>query len=281
MATFDEDIRWGATVLLFALTACATVDLRPEPFDPDTAPEARAWLARAVEASGGDAWRTANTARFVFTDRWPSWLYRTFGRPWPAERMQLDTKLGTEDGRVTFLDGDDAGAGWGLQHWVSYRFRGDAVEVDEDRDDVIAFWIPTTLYFPQANARLAEADVVAFVGTKTIAGREHAGVFLTWGRAEPQDDVDQYVAWIDTKTHLIGWLEYTVRDYGDWLRGTMRYRDYREVGGLTIPHRLTVVPELGEEEEMGLHEYVIESVEVGLDWPRAYLYPAPDRSGRK
>lgn len=265
-------------------TSCATVDLRPDeaPIDEKENPEAvgRAWLAKAAEAQGGfDALKAAKTARFVFTDEWPGWLTRTLIRPWEGERMQLDARLGTDDGRVTFLD-EDEGSAWGIHRWVTYRVDEDGrmtIDDVDDRDDGIAFWIPTTLYFATAAFRLGEASIAHFIGTRTIAGREHAGVFLSWNDAAPQDDIDQYIAWIDVETNILGWLEYTVRDYGGWVRGTMRFSDYRDVASLKVPYRLTIVEELGET-EVGLHEYRIESAEVGLEWPDDYLYPSDRRA---
>ncbi len=273
-----------AALGVVGLSACATVDLRPEgaAFDPAKYPadEGRAWLERAAEGAGGfERYRAAGNVRIVFEDEWPSWLFRTFGSPWESEHIQIDTRLGTDDGRVTFLDG--AKRGWGVQRWVTYAFDEEGLKIDDDPEFEPSFWVPTTLYFPQAVFRLLEADVIHFVGTRDVDGRVHAGVFVSWGKAEPQGDIDQYVAWIDVQTKLLGWLEYTVRDYGDSFKGTMRYRDYRDVGGLKIPFRLTVVPELGNDDEMGLHEYRYESVTFGHDWPKSYLYPAPDRRGSK
>jgi hypothetical protein len=274
--------------LVSVASGCATVDLRPERLDASEASAARgrARLAAAVEAHGGAA-RFAATPQLEATlvDEWPGWLMRTFASPWPdaTQRLVLQLALPGDDGRLEIRGADGATETWGLQHWVSWSLdptgapRFDPVgDADFDRK----FWIPTIGYFLLAPFRLGEGGIVLDAGAREIGGRRHEGVFVTWGGLEPQAELDQYVAWFDAETHRLAWLEYTVRDFGGFIRGTMRYDDWRSVDGLVLPHRMTVVDGLGET-EIGLHEMRVDTIRVGALFPAAHLVPRPELAAPK
>lgn len=279
--------RRSPALLLLLTGACATADLRPEggTFPASAEAEGRAWLVKAAEAQGGAALGAHRAISMWMRDEWPGWLARAVAFPWPenGQLLRVDARVGTDDGRITFVGGPEADSGWGIQQWVTYRFDA-AGKLDfdpvDDPDDDIKFWIPTTMYFPFMVWRLQEADVVRAMGPQTIGERTYQRVFVSWGRAEPQDEIDQYVVYIDEQTHLLRWARYTVRDVAGFAVGLMRYEDYREVGDLKLPYTLRVVPEF-EAKETGLHRFEVDKVELDPPLAEDWLLPRPDLRANK
>lgn len=273
--------------LAVGLGGCAAADLRPDPpvFTDDAETEGRAWLAKAALAQGAQTLEGHQTASLWLKDLWTGWVYKTAAMPWPenGQPLRIDTRLGTDDGRVTFIGGPKAGQAWGIQQGATYIADTEGIltfDAVDDPDSKIQFWIPTTLYFPFIAWRIQEATVVRMISPQVIGGRTYQRVFVSWGTPEPQSDIDQYVIYIDHKTHFIRWANYTVRDIADFATGLMQYSDYRDVGGLKLPFSMRVVPEFNASED-GLHQYVVDRVELDPALPERWLLPRPELRSSK
>jgi hypothetical protein len=248
--------------------------------------DAATWIQRAAKAQGGmQNFKNAGTVSMVMVDDWPGWLMRTAASPWPQnpQKIKLEASLGSDNARITLLEGEDAGTVWGLQNWVTYASTpGQSLKFDpvDDPNMGTKFWVPTVLYFPFLTFRISEANVLRYVGDEVIDGRGYAKVFASWGSEEATDEVDQYLLYIDRETHLMRWVQYTVREFGSWVVGMMRYDDYRTVGDLKLPYRLVTVSGI-DDPGPDTHEYTIESVELGVDFGPQYLVPRPELSASK
>ena len=280
--------RWGAAVVgLWSLTACATADLLAPGHVVTTAAEAagRQWLAAAADAQGGAALGAHRTVSLWMRDTWPGWLSRAVAMPWPedGQRFRLDAVVGTDDARITFIGGPEAGHAWGIQRWVADGVApGEAARFDpvDDPDDDVKFWIPTTLYFPFLAWRLQEASVVQLLAPEDIDGRRYQRIFATWGQAAPQDEVDQYVLYVDDETHLVRWARYTVRDVAGFAVGLMRLEDYQPIGDVRLAASMTVVSAYTDEEP-SLHRYQVERGALDAPLPGGPLVPRPDLTSSK
>ncbi len=277
--------------LLLLPLACATADIRPETIktpasEPQRVTKGRQLLKQAADAQGGLASFLAQKhVEVVLTDTWPSWLSRKAAGPWSEEvqELKLEMALGSDNIRLTMLNGDDAGTVWGLQNWVTYRAEvGQEATfdaVDAPNGDV-KFWVPTTAYFPFAIFRLQNAQIVEYAGTIKIGEKNYERVYVTWGSREAQDAIDQYLLFIDAETHLLTWMQYTIRDYFGFMVGQMKMSDYRQEGPLLLPHSLNVVGEVGDE-EMGLHGYGLKSIKYDPQMPTSRFLPRPDLQASK
>jgi hypothetical protein len=275
-----------AAVMLLAVGVVAALpasDLRPDALragiDPAATAKGRQLLDRLAGSYGGvAAWKAKRSTEITFADQWPQALLRVMG-PWQASnRLRLTYANGTDDARLDFLDGPNQGAAWGLQQWAAYRVPAGGKPVfAPDRD--VKFWVPTTQWFYDAAFRLTEADVVAYGGELAADGRTFDLVFASWGRAEPQRDVDQYLLYIGRDDGLLHHLRYTVREAAQFFVGCVRYEDVREVEGIRLPFRLTfghcpAEPEL-------LHQQVVESVRFLDEGGLGGLVPDPSQRGSK
>ncbi|MCA9537779.1 MAG: hypothetical protein KC620_02755 [Myxococcales bacterium] len=278
-------VRPALFVLLACIAAC-TPDLRPTRLQEkgvtdDSQAKAREWLDKMVAAHGGrDAWAAKGDFEIELTDEWPSFLPRTAAMPWPesGQRMRIAKKIGKEDIRLTFIGGDHDGEVWGIQNWATWTQKPGGQPVF-DEDDDIKFWLPTVAYFFEMPIRIAEAGIISYEGEETINGRKYAVVFCTWGTAEPQDAIDQYLVYIDTETHRLGWSYFTVRDLTLASSGTMRFADVRDEHGIPVVHEMTLTDGLGDDGIV--HQMVVKSVKWGAGHPDDYYVPDPSRSGNK
>lgn len=278
--------RVASLLIVIALAVGCTADLRPDEMRQSGIKESSEergarLIERLPEAHGGlERWRNHGTARVVLRDWWPSWLMRTAAMPWfeNGQLLELTTRLGSDDARIEFLEEPNEGLQWGIQNWATYTVDPDG-ELIFESDDTITFWVPTVTYFFEAPFRLHEADVVSWIGQEEADGTTYDKVFLSWGTAEPQDKIDQYVAWIDRETGRLGYLAYTVRDMMSNLEGFMKYTDYIEVDGIWVARTMAVVD--STESTDGLHRMDVESVEFGVERPTSFFYPDPSRTERK
>lgn len=262
-----------------ALAACAllagcSVDLRPERLEAEgvtreSAAEGRAVFARMMAAHGGlDRWRARRNISVEISDTWHNWLRRAAAMPWPenGQRMRLDVRIADHAARITFLDGPERGAVWGLvgdRAWV----RGVDGRVEDD--DARRFWVRAFAYFVEMPFRLPEAEVVSYEGTEVIGGRSHHRVFATWRAPEPQDDIDHWIAYVDAETHRLSWVAYTIRELAIVPKGAMRFTAHHEMDGLWLPGALDSFR--SPQSDTQNHSVRIFDVRFDVDWPAGYF----------
>lgn len=261
-----------------ALTACGNKDLRPDDLTISSSAETkgRQLLAMMEGAHGSKAALMAHRTYSVeLRDEWTPGIARAVAMPWEfsGQKIRLDTEATTDDSRITFLEGDMEGTVWGVQHWATYTQQPGEEPVFAQDDDVW-FWGPTVQYFFEAPFRLSEGGVVSYAGQRELGGKNHDLVYITWGSAEPQDDIDQYVAWLDAETHRLAYLEYTVRDLGGFLSYIIHYEGYRDIQGVMVPTTMTTHSAPGRD-AVG-HKMTVDSVTFGVDLPDDVLRPRPE-----
>lgn len=281
--------RCVALLLLCAVSAgCGLADIRPDPIaslstiDEARASKGRALIAQMQQAHGGlEAWQAKGNAQVQWEDQWPSFLVRTFGMPWDEEPAQLRQTmiLGRDTSRLEFLNGDDKGKAWGIQQWSTYTV-GPKTLPKFEQDDDITFWLPTMQYFFEAAYRLHEGQYIAHSGTAKRGGKTYELVYITWGGVEPQERVDQYVAWIDQKTKRLAYLQFTVRDLFGFVTSAAMYDDYTSVDGLLVPTQVTIVGDLDDPTDV-VHRLVVKDAKLGVDLPPSFLMPDPTKRSRK
>jgi hypothetical protein len=127
--------------------------------------------------------------------------------------------------------------------------------------------------------RVGDAGIVAHAGQRTLGEHSYDLIYVTWGRAEPQRHVDQYVLWVRRADTVLEFAEYTVRDIAPFMVGCVHYEDLRQVSGITIPHRLTLGDCPGKPGM--LHRQTVESVQFLPALPVSELVPEPARRSKK
>jgi len=268
-------------VCALAAGGCGLKDIRPDGWQTafaDDAAEARGKeiLAAMAEAHGGlEAFAAHRTVVIELEDTFPNPVLRMFTSPWPADpiRLRQEILIPGENSRLELLNSPAVGDVWGIQNWATYRQKSGR-EIEFVDDATIKFWLPTLGYFFQAPFRLHEASVVRDLGRVDVGGRSYDRVFLSWNTAEPQKDVDQYIAYIDAETHLLTFLEYTVREMGGFVSGTMHYRDHETIDGIVVARTMALVEGPGGPD--GLHRVSVLDVRFGVPLETSRIIPRPD-----
>ena len=282
--------RFGRRVLLGAVALGALggvgmavappLDIRPEGMAGTSGSQARQLLQALAQTHGGDQrWRASRAARVQLRDHWPQGLMKLVGSPWKAgESLDLTFLTARDMGRLTFRGGERDGLVWGIQHWQTYTETPKGVRAFAP-DDTIKFWLPTIQYFVEMPFRIGEADVVRYAGEQRLDDTPYDKVFATWHDPEPQPDVDQYVLWINRGTGRLDYAQYTVRDMGKLIEGCMRFEDFRDIDGFTIPFKMTAGGSPSQPRTM--HRFELQHVALLPELDEATILVDPARRGTK
>ena len=253
-------------------------DLRPDGLRPfDTAAQAlgEQRLQALADAHGRDAWEGYEVMEVDFKDAWHGTMAQSFFMPWTRSPQSLRARFlcGSWTSDFELLDGPDEGHRWGIQSWKTWKAAPNGEPAFEE-DDELEFFLPTTQYFFELPFRIKSAEIVVDAGSASWEGKDYDRVFATWGSAEPQEELDQYLLWIDPDTGLLARVDYTVRDQGGAAVGSAHYNAYRRVGGVQMPSDISVLGVMPGGAEMPIHTFWIEDIRWNTVSPEA-LRPDP------
>lgn len=251
-------------------------DLRTETAKNGTDDQkARELIALMAEAHNISAWDSISTYRASFDDEFYGLVGKN-GNPFPNNKGVFDLEYipGSFDGRMVFTEGEYKGKTWGIQSWKTYTSENGNMPVFKQNNDIY-FWLPTYQYFIEFPLRIQEATAFTYAGTQTIGGIACEGVVASWNDTAPQKGIDQYLIWLDAKTHRIVKMEYTIRELYNFLTGAAYFRDYKDFDGILLPTYLPVESNLVSEgtwlHEMRITGFVADPVPVSALRPDAKL----------
>lgn len=285
--------------LTLGLPACLA-DIRPPTLatDRDVGPAAsrrgRELLSAARDRYGSEKdYRAQKTGRLILTDEWHAPLARAVAMHWDhnGQRMQLDWNLLSDNARLQILDGPAKGKSFGLVNGRTYEAnslqdaggadgnfvpgRPDAPRVVNNAD--YKFALQTILYFMEFPYRIMSADIVAYAGQRELDGQMYDMVFVSWNDARPQEDVDQYIVYINRRTGLMDRLHYTIREKFRFTTASCIYSDFQRTDGFLFPRKITLVTAPDQKDDV-FHEMTVFELELGGALPVDYLNPALDQS---
>lgn len=234
-------------------------------------------LDNAWKKQGYDKLNNHKTYSFHGSDTWKGVLGK-MGQIWPELKSELDFKyrIGSFDGQVTFMDGEERGNVVGLQNWNYYEIAGaDTVFKDKDhkKNQRKVFGLAAFQYFNEMIDRLKDAPIISYAGEDEMRGQKYHLVFCTWQSAEPHMEHDQYLAWINQETGLMDFTQYTIRESYlkppgyKMLGGGIEFTDFKDIDGVMIPHeQLVYAIKLREKPKRNLHRMIISDFEFdGFD----------------
>lgn len=257
----------SARILALAplLTACLA-DIRPESLaespviSSESESAGRALIEGGVRAAGGwEAWRGLDGTTMTAEDHWRGIF--ALASPWPASRQDLEMTLwhGTMDSRVTLRNGPQEDWMWGLNNGELWRAKPNRA-AKTTKSAAMSFMLPTLHYFVDFPWRIAEADRVAHIGEQTIDNTVYERVYATWGSVEPTAEVDQYVLFYRQDTGRLERSQFTVREGGRAIVGSILFRDLRDVRGVQLPHDMVITfrPD-ADDHERYIHRITVQS----------------------
>lgn len=228
-----------ASVTLFQ--SCKLADIRTDEViakSPDK--DGKQLIEQMNESHGSAHWDSIETYSIQMTDEF--YGVGKLVNPFPKNVGQMDMSFipGSFSSRATFMDNKWNGKVWGIQSWKTFGGTTSSLEFHKKNDKNVEFWLPTYQYLIELPKRIAEGTIIQYGGSRTIGDHSFDLVFVSWNDQKPQKDIDQYVLWIDSKTHLLNFVQYTVRDQGGFVNATLEYADYHTADGLKVPATMNV-----------------------------------------
>ena len=260
-------------VLLLLLQSCGLYDLRTKEIKKggvtvENANKGRQLLEEAWKKQGYDKLKNHKTYSYHGSDIWQGMLGK-MGHIWPEMKAEMDFKylIRTFDGQVTFTDGKWKGDVAGLQNWNYYEIRNNKTtfkDKNAKENKKLVFGIATFQYFTEMIDRIKDAPVISYAGEKEFRGQLYDLVFCTWKTSMPHEEHDQYIAWINKKTGLMDFTQYTIREayikppgYKS-LGGAVEFADFKNIDGILIPHKqLAYAIKLKEKQKKNIHELIL------------------------
>jgi len=239
-------------------------------------------LSKAWKTQGLNYLKSHQTYSFTATDSWKG-MMGGIGKPWPEKQIEIQFKyeVGTFNGQLTFLSGKRKGEIAGLQSWKYYEKNNHDLKFIQT-DKKIAFGLSAFQYFFELADRLRKAPIISFAGTKSFNDNNYNLVFVTWGKTAPHKEHDQYVLWINQKTEMLEYVEFTIRDYylkmpgSGALYGSVKYDDFKQIDGVLIPHKQTFFMNSPKKKNRKyLHELIVTDFKFDA-FAVEELYPNPN-----
>lgn len=236
-------------------------------------------LTEAWETQGMNLLHTHQTYHVKGHDQWKGMLGK-IGKVWPENESNIELKyaVGSFDGQVTFLDGKREGLVAGLQSWQYYeQEKGKELEFKKKQNARITFGISAYQYFFELLDRLKQAPIVVYGGEKEFKGNSYDLVFVTWEKLKTHKEHDQYCLWINKKTKVLDYAEYTLHDTylpgGSMIPGAIEFADYKKVDGILIPFTQYIYAAgVKKKQEKYLHKLSVSSFEFD-SFNDSLLYP--------
>lgn len=272
---FAQKFNYSVTLILaiFLFQSCGIKDLRTTAIKQNGIQTAniekgKRLLDKAWKAQGMDQLSNFNTYSFNGKDTWKGML-GSMGKVWKDKKSEMAFKyrVQTFDAQVSFLDGKDKGTSSGLQDWNYYDIKnGQPFFSDKDKKENKrkVFGIAAYQFFTEMVDRLRNAPIIAYAGEKELRGQKYDLVFCTWHQPEPHMENDQYIVWINQKTGLLDFAEYTLRE--SYLKppgykkigGGVEFTDFREIDGILVPYQQIIYAfKLRENPKKHLHKLYI------------------------
>ncbi|MFK7799587.1 MAG: hypothetical protein AB8E82_19195 [Aureispira sp.] len=227
--------------------------LKREGISAENIEKGKQLLDQVWKKNGGDKFGQHKVYSFQALDTWKDNFFGNIAKLWPDYKTNLNFQfqVDTMDGRITFMDGERKGTTVGMYNSNYYETQNGTTEFQDKTaksNQRAVFGLTHIQYFFELLSRLRSAPIISYAGSESFNGKEYDLVFCTWGEAKPHQEHDQYLLWINKKTGLLDYSEYSVREpyvkppgY-KMIGGNIEYTDYRTIDGVLIPHDQIVYP---------------------------------------
>ncbi|MEO1434575.1 MAG: DUF6503 family protein, partial [Bacteroidota bacterium] len=197
-------------------------------------------LKEMQDAYGGmDHWQSLRNAQYAQTANWFGKSGKRSGWDVDPQEFEIRCALGTMDGTLTLLNGPREGDSWITENGAAYQLlEKNQRQIDEGGK----FYGKITFknYWFQFPFRISEAPIIAYAGESTVNGETYDLLYATWGSEKANREFDQYMLYIDQKTRMIEWLNFTVRFKFNFIKLASQFDDFKEINGIMAPFSQSV-----------------------------------------
>ena len=185
--------------------------------------------AYAKAIGGFKIWNGHSRAIFTQTADWYDNETNWTTNP---QEFKMTVNLGGSNGSLQLLNGPLKDEQWNIKEGVVYLKNG---KIDSKSQDMVWHKQNYKSYWFQFPFKIQEAEIVAFGGQKIFNGKTYDIVYATWHSEEPNSKYDQFMLYLDSETHLLEWLEFTIRDIFSMVAASAQFKNYKLVDGLNLP----------------------------------------------
>ncbi|MBL4653424.1 MAG: hypothetical protein JKY53_11285 [Flavobacteriales bacterium] len=207
--------------------------LKHEVTDQDSK-KGRELLIQMQNASGGkENWQAHKRGTFIQKADWYGKLKMSHWDTLP-QLYQLSCELGKNEGDLTYLNGPNSGTVWRVDNGSCYSMPENG-EPQLKENKIAQHKIEFKSYWFQFPFRISEAEFVSYAGETTIDGVDYELVYATWGSEKANKQYDQFILYLNKKTHFTEQLHFTVREVSNAISFTARFDGFNTFDGITLP----------------------------------------------
>lgn len=194
------------------------------------------------------------------TDTWHSTLIRWL-TPATERQQQFTAEFGPGgcDVRFRYRNGKR------LNTLIGIDSNGTFVEDDDGRryrsDKGKRLYLLPLRRYVEWPVSLANSPLLAYVGTRQVAGNLYDVIFAATGIPGDPSVHDHYRIYINRTTGVVDYIAFTLRELMPSYSGALHYRDYRAVNGRQLPFYIGVADTV--DDDAFVHEFRFESIRPG------------------
>ena len=247
LTTWHGKLTLVVTTLILAV-GCSTADLSTDKIknsgdQPDLQEKALKIFEKSLKARGGySPYKSFNSVRLKGTDLWHSSLVRFFTPATEQEqKFEVFISIAGSEIKYLFLNGKRKGQYIGVENGKTYRIISGEREFAES-SRIKLYLEPLKDYF-QWPYKLYESPVLLYAGETNLENESYHLLFASSGGVAASPEHDQYVIYINKKTYYVDYIDFTLRSLFESYKGTLHFRDLRNVQGLMVPFFIGVSDE--------------------------------------
>ena len=269
-------------ILIILFSSCSISNIYSDLSKNTNSKSANIIIEKTVDTYGGlQNWKKVKNASATITDNWPTLHWRLFANPWKNQTTQLnfDWQPNSNNARIEILTGKNKGKKYGMQNWETYYIEDSTLVFKKNKE--LKFHLPTIEYFFEFPFRIQESNKLHYGGNKEINGKWYEAILMSWDTFEPQKKVDQYLIYVNPETHLIDYLEFTVRDQAKFTYATVHFEDFKKIGIFIFPHKITAYFQNKVPGKTIGHQMKIDTFLLDNPHPNNYFIPNSSVTGTK
>ena len=223
--------------------------------------EGMALLDQMETAHGGRSnWDSLQFGEFIQQADWYGKLAMSHWDTTP-QRYQMVSFIGSEACEMQLLNGENTQTIFKLQDGQLLESTDRQTWTHSQHPHFKEKMIFKTYWF-QFPFRIGEASIISAAGQSEINGQPYDLVYATWGKEDANIIYDQFMLYLDAETHLLTYLEFTVRDKFKPAKITAHFNDFRSVDGFKLAFAQYVTSGAPGESGIPLHENLYEEVRL-------------------
>lgn len=242
--------RFAILLLFLMVIGCSPANLLSEegkrriaPLDRSiTVEQLRHDVLQAIDPQ--DRYRKGSRMVITATDIWESTIIRWL-TPLDENRQRFQARLALYHQGIefTFLNGDHTGSTIG--------FDGESYQVIESekkykKSATISLYLGPLQNYLEWHQTLIRNGTLKVLGTRQIRNIPYWVGFATQGPALELSRHDQFLVYINQKTHRIDYIEFTLRELMKSYRGVVHYQHHKVAQGMLMPYWIGIADDLDE-----------------------------------